>query len=276
MPNNKNPLAEIFGYVISNTDQKVIKLRKKKICPFKNKFKKCTKDKLDNPLGVCSIYSHNDTAIICPVRFKENWVIAKDAAKFFFPDKSNWKIIPEVKLLDANGNTAGNVDYVLVRLDSKGKIIDFGSLEVQSVYISGNLRAPFKKYMKDQDKNFTWSTTNLYPKPDYLSSSRKRLVPQIIYKGKIFNDWGKKAVVCIQKSFFETLPKFRSVDEKDGEVAWFIYDLIFNKEQNKYILELVQKKYSKFDNIIKDIITPRAGEQSKFINVLQNKLNNSK
>ena len=53
-------------------------------------------------------------------------------------------------------------------------------------------------------------------------------------------------------------------------------DLIFNKEQNKYILELVQKKYSKFDNIIIDIITPQAGEQSKFINVLQNKLNNSK
>lgn len=61
-------------------------------------------------------------------------------------------------------------------------MIDFGAIEVQAVYISGNVRKAFKEYMKDPVTTHTmsWPSKN-YPTPDYLSSSRKRLVPQLIF-----------------------------------------------------------------------------------------------
>jgi len=33
---------------------------------------------------------------------------------------------------------------VLVAYDDAGKVVDFGALEIQAVYISGNVREPFE------------------------------------------------------------------------------------------------------------------------------------
>ncbi|MCF8236319.1 MAG: hypothetical protein K9G67_15565 [Bacteroidales bacterium] len=73
-----------------------------------------------------------------------------------------------------------NIDFVLVQYNEKGQLIDFASLEVQGVYISENLRNPFEEYIKKPSENFEWPTGYNYPKPDYLSSSRKRLIPQML------------------------------------------------------------------------------------------------
>ena len=40
-----------------------------------------------------------------------------------------------------------------------------------------------------------WKDQPNYPRPDYLSSSRKRLAPQLIFKGGIFNTWKKKTAL---------------------------------------------------------------------------------
>jgi len=65
----------------------------------------------------------------------------------------------EVKLNDANGQSAGNIDIVLTCYDDLGKITDFGSLEIQGVYISGNVRGPFEQYIANPSKNadLDWS-----------------------------------------------------------------------------------------------------------------------
>jgi len=41
----------------------------------------------------------------------------------------------EVRLPDAHNKSAGNIDVVLVAYDEHEKVIDFGALEVQAVYI---------------------------------------------------------------------------------------------------------------------------------------------
>jgi len=51
----------------------------------------------------------------------------------------------EVRLNDANGKSAGNIDAVLVAYDEQGKVYDFGALEIQAVYISGKVREPFEQ-----------------------------------------------------------------------------------------------------------------------------------
>ncbi len=170
MPNQ--PLVEVFGFPIEDMSKEAQRYRKDRLCPYNNIVPSCTKDKIENPLGVCSIYEKTTPTIICPVRFREAWHIASDAARFFFPGSPRWTSLSEVRLKDKNGKSAGNIDLVLVAYDDNGKVLDFGSLEVQGVYISGNLRRPFTRYMENPKANaqMDWSKEPNYPSPDYLSS----------------------------------------------------------------------------------------------------------
>lgn len=129
-----------------------------------------------------------------------------------------------MRLNDAHGKSAGNIDVVLVAYDDRGKVIDFGALEIQSVYISGNVREPFEYYMGDPQSraSMDWSSESNYPRPDYLSSSRKRLVPQLLYKGGILHSWKKKIAVALNKSFFATLPTLKQVPKDEADIAWLI------------------------------------------------------
>jgi len=140
----KHPLAEVFGFPTDNHSPEAQRHRRAKLCPYHKKVQKCTKDKALDPLGVCSIYDDGGEATItCPIRFRENWIIADDAASFFFPATASWTSLTEIRLKDGNGLSAGNIDVVLVSYDERGTIMDFGSLEVQAVYISGNVRHLF-------------------------------------------------------------------------------------------------------------------------------------
>src|SRR6202007_1856113 len=123
--------------------------RENKLCPFNNVVSNCTKNSIEFPLGVCSIYHKSSPVVICPVRFREDWVIISDAARFIFAEGVSWTHVGEVKLNDKSVKTAENIDYVLVSYDENGQVLDFGSLEVQSVYISGNLTGPFTAYIEN-------------------------------------------------------------------------------------------------------------------------------
>jgi hypothetical protein len=223
----KHPLAEIFGFSAADMSASANRHRTKRLCPFNNKVPNCTKDKAQNPLGVCSVFHEGEVVITCPIRFRQGWLIADDAADFFFPPNATWTTLTEVRLKDANGGSAGNIDIVLCAYDKAGKVYDFGALEVQAVYISGNVRNPFEHYIESPAKRYgmDWTDEENYPRPDYLSSSRKRLAPQLIFKGGIINAWGKKTAVALNKGFFNTLPKLPVVPKEKADIAWMIYDL---------------------------------------------------
>ena len=212
----KHPLAEVFGFAAADMSANANRHRTKRLCPFNNIVPNCTKDKAQNPLGVCSVFYEGEVVITCPIRFRQSWMIADDAADFFFAPDATWTTLTEVRLKDADGGSAGNIDIVLCAYDKAGKVYDFGALEVQAVYISGNVRNPFEHYMEAPAKRcgMDWTTEENYPRPDYLSSSRKRLAPQLIFKGGIINAWGKKSAVALNKGFFNTLPKLPEVRTK--------------------------------------------------------------
>ncbi len=227
MKQPNQPLAEVFGHLTSDQSASANRYRSCRLCPFNNKVPNCTKDKAKHPLGVCSVLHNGAPAITCPIRFRENWLITDDAASFFFSENATWTSLTEVRLNDANGKSAGNIDVVLVSYDNDGKVLDFGALEVQAVYISGNVRTPFEYYMEDPQGHaqMDWSDQPNYPRPDYLSSSRKRLAPQLLFKGGILNSWRKKSAVALDKSFFDTLPRLTEVPKSKADIAWLIYDL---------------------------------------------------
>ena len=273
MPKSKHPLAEVFGFPADNASAAANRYRRSKLCPYNNKVPNCTKDKASDPLGVCSIFHDEDVVITCPVRFRQEWVIAEQAANFFFPEDAQWTSLTEVRLNDSNGDTAGNIDVVLVQYDAKGQVIDFGALEIQAVYISGNVRRPFEHYMTNpvDNANLEWTGPN-YPRPDYLSSSRKRLAPQLLYKGEIINSWKRKIAVALNGGLFRTLPTFETVPSADADIAWLVYELDLNDEKNVYEIRLDQTVYSNFDVSLNKITRPEPGDERDFIAGLQSKL----
>lgn len=269
-----HPLAEVFGFPVDNQSAKAIAARKNQLCPYNNKVPNCTKDKAKNPLGVCSVFHNGSPAITCPIRFREDWIITTDAANFFLGEGVSWSSLTEVRLTDVDGKSAGNIDVVLVAYDAQERIIDFGALEVQAVYISGNVREPFEYFMADPDKRhgMDWTAQPNYPRPDYLSSSRKRLAPQLMFKGGILNEWGKKSAVALSKAFFNTLPVLNRVPKIEADVAWFVYDLVLNSQTNRYELVKVDEVFTRFEETLQRITTTKAGSVRKFLDHLQSKL----
>ena len=272
----KHPLAEVFGHLTTDFSERAVGYRQGKLCPFNNKVPNCTKDKAKNPLGVCSIFHNHSPVITCPIRFREDWLIVKDAADFFFSEGAKWSSLTEVRLNDGDGKSAGNIDVVLVAYDEKERIYDFGVLEIQAVYISGNVREPFEHYISNSEANkaMDWTGQPNYPRPDYLSSSRKRLAPQLLFKGGILNSWSKKIAVALNKNFYETLPVSRldRVSRNDGDIAWFVYDLVHDQSSQRFRLIKVDETFTKFQPSLISITTPRPGKIDDFLKSLQQRL----
>lgn len=270
----KNPLNEVFGFPTSNKSERALHFQSNRLCPFHNVVPNCTKVSVVDPLGVCSLYDRDGSpTVVCPVRFKEDYLITAEAARFFFPQGTKWEALPEIRLKDARGKAAGNVDMVIVAHDEQGTVTDFGALEIQSVYISGNVRRPFAEFTKDlKVTTIDWRGKREYPRPDYLSSSRKRLAPQLIYKGGILKTWGKKIAVVTDRKFFGTLPDLAEVGPDEAEVAWLVYDLIHDPEDDLFKLTHHKTIYTGFAPALDTITRTEAGPVEDFIKVLQTKL----
>jgi len=267
------PLLEVFGHPVDDGSDSAVQCRKHRLCPFGNSVPNCTKDKADDPLGVCSIRARDGDAIICPVRFRQDWLIARQAAEFFFPEGSAWTGLTEVRLRDAAGMRAGNIDLLLVSYDGSGRVVDFGALEIQSVYISGNIRRVFEFYMGNQALGgaFDWSHELHYPRPDYLSST-KRLAPQLMFKGGILNAWGKKLAVALDAGFVDSLPSLRPVDPSVSDLVWLVYKLVAEDQRPGLALQLVDRVYTSFETCLDEITRPKPGSVEDFLAVIQERL----
>lgn len=270
--NQSHPLAEVFGFRITDQSDKAARHRRDQLCPFNNRVASCTKDKAKNPLGVCLVHDGDAVVCTCPIRFREDWLIASDAAEFLFKPGAKWTTLTEVRLQDADGKSAGNIDLILAAYDDAGKVVNFGAMEVQAVYISGNVRNPFNAYMASQARaqEFDWSGQPNYPRPDYLSSSRKRLAPQLLFKGGILHAWGKRLAIALDESFFATLPPMPEVLREKADLAWFVYS--FKLIRGRYRLTLTKVVYTPFVDSLQALTTSKPGRMEDFMSVIQSKL----
>ena len=270
------PIAEVFGFPPDNTSEEAQRYKRNRLCPFNNKVPNCTKDSVTEPLGVCSLHSNDSLAVICPVRLRESWLITEHAAAFFFPEGTRWTSLVEVRLNDKNGKSAGNIDIVVVSYNEQGRVTDFGALEVQTVYISGNLRKNFFKPYMDNSAAYVgtdWSKSRLkIPRPDYLSSSRKRLAPQLIFKGGILNTWNRKQAVAVHSAFYKTLPDLPELPKEQADIVWLVYDLVYYETLHRYKLTLIRTVYTEFKSSLDKITLAEAGPIEGFLSNLQAKL----
>lgn len=128
--------------------------------------------------------------------------------------------------------------------------------------------------MKSPVKNtkMDWRSEVNYPSPDFLSSSRKRLAPQLLYKGGIIQSWGKKSAVALDRHFFATLPKLKEVSFEKAEMAWLVYDLQIDTKSNSYNLTRVKTVYTNFESALVSITKSEPGDIGDFVSILQDKL----
>jgi hypothetical protein len=123
-----------------------------------------------------------------------------------------------------------------------------------------------------RNADMNWKSEVNYPHPDFLSSSRKRLAPQLLYKGGIIHAWGKKSAVALDSHFFATLPKLKEVPHQEAEIAWLIYDLVLDEISNTFLLRKTKTVYTGFESALITLTKSEPGNIRDFIAVLQDKL----
>ena len=84
--------------------------------------------------------------------------------------------------------------------------------------------------------------------------------------------WNRKQVVALQSSFYNTLTSLPEFDKDESDFAFFLYDLIPNKETEVLNLKLQRIVYTKFANALEQIDKFEAGSLIQFTDILQRKL----
>ena len=255
-------IGEVFGH-----DTAVPATRptqKSHPCPFREND--CAKGNKTDPLGICSLTEGRLATVVCPVRFLEDGVMFRDAAKIAFGKGINCVAVPEVRVLevlrDGKRKKIGKVDFLLTHI-SEGKAVDFAALEVQAVYISGaTIRPSFNHYVRTGELLVDGKR-----RPDFRSSAQKRLMPQLALKVPIFRRWGKRFFVATDSTFFSELPQMKPQSAGNSEVTWLSYDFERQREGG-YRMQSPNVVHTLWDDVETALREGKAPEKSELLKQL--------
>ncbi|NUM54902.1 MAG: hypothetical protein HUU46_14745 [Candidatus Hydrogenedentes bacterium] len=244
MTASRHRLAEHFGHVANDMTDVAERYRFNRLCPYNGDLPSCTWQKAVSPLGICSMYHGGEPEIVCPKRFRQDWIVAVDAASFFFPPGTKWSSLTEVALSDPIGNSAETFDLVLVAYDGFGATLDFGVLEMQEAYHTLVSRDELLPKLPKAP---------ICPVQDQFSESRKRLNQRLLTKGVVVHRLKKKLALAIDKRFFSALPNMAKVPKEGADLAWLIYELIPQKKGGhvfRYQQRKVREVYTRFEQVL--------------------------
>ncbi len=186
-------------------------------CPFQRGTPVCSKRG-----GVCSIRAADDLPVItCPHRFSHRDLLPKWLARIVgFPDVYLAREVPFMRS-PSTGRPAGRIDLVVAK---DGDASSWLGLEVQAVYFSGEgMRADFELLLHSTD--IEPPEPAALRRPDWRSSSAKRLMPQLQVKGPTLRRWGTKLAVAVDLPFFEAIggpARSPTQDLNDGDIVWLV------------------------------------------------------
>ena len=164
-----------------------------------------------------------DPVIVCPIRFEQDRIIVKWLADIVGFRDDAAMVAREIPFMTSTvtGKAAGRIDIVLAEID--GGLTWFG-LEIQAVYFSGpGMEEEFRALLDSADPRPSYPSS--VRRPDWRSSSAKRLMPQLQVKGPTLRRWGSKIAVAVDRPFFEAMggpSPNASHDLNDGDVLWLV------------------------------------------------------
>ncbi len=206
---------EFFGYRADDKSNKAQKAVAHELCPIIKE--RCEKTFNDGVIsGVCTLKPITSGPVICcPIRlYAENYKILRDVSLKAFGE--NLDLIPgreavscakienksciavfgkrwggELRLPQKAGSGGYFVDWVLAKLDTTGKLLEFVAVEVQTIDTTGNYRNGFSALKSDRRVVKTTAGLN-------WENVSKRILPQLIYKGQVL----QREEMCKKGLFF--------------------------------------------------------------------------
>lgn len=260
------PMVEVFGYPPGNFSDAAVAARASKHCPFKDG--PCTKVSVKDPLGVCSIWDSGRIVVTCPVRFRQDGQFLDDLRTLFFRPGESVRALAEKTLRDAAGRPIGNSDFLLQSQHDPSRLV---FVEMQGTYISGAIGAAFRWYMEDPTNHALgkWPKKS-WPRADFLSSSRKRLFPQLVAKGNAtVSTWGKTQAVVVDRPFFDAMrgADLPTARPEAANLVWLIYRVEPGVD-NRLTLELDEVVYTDYETCMPIMSTPAPGRLEDFLSSL--------
>ncbi len=242
------------------------------VCPFRPII--CNKQG-----GVCSIQRYEDDngriggaieepAIVCPTRFEQDQLLIRwlaEIVEFSIDDAMIAREVPFMKGT-TTGTAAGKIDLVLASLRER---LEWFGLEIQAVYFSGGaMPEEFRALREDPHEIPPFPVR--YRRPDWRSSSAKRLMPQLQVKGPTLRRWQSKIAVAVDAPFFASLggptePPSKDIDS--GDVIWLVTSLSGNGQLERYHWEVLTLEASE-----EKLLAARAISRAEFEQELRDKL----
>jgi len=242
-------------------------------CPFTDTI--CTKRShlINDPFPVCSIERWTKTegqmtakgpVCVCPNRLYEANIF-KDVIKHCWPGRkpASYKVAYEVSL-----SSLGKIDCVLAQTDSANNIIQFVSVELQTVDITGSYFPAYNAFINSKrlDKrpvyNFNWR--NVY----------KRYIMQLIFKGFSHHHWGTKIVAVMQDVLVDKLwevGRFQETPIKDSNIVFLSYRMK-KKSNGRYHLKLIRPIGTRHMDLMNGILYAKAPSKDLFIDKVLKRL----
>ena len=186
-------------------------------CPFRSGNPPCSKAG-----GVCSIQAKGNSPVItCPSRFEADNLIPSWLADIVGLDDVHMAREVPFMRSPSTGRAAGRIDLVVASGESAE---EWFGLEIQAVYFSGGkMESDFEQLLFDS--NIDAPEPTQFRRPDWRSSSAKRLMPQLQIKAPTLRRWGTKLAVAVDLPFFDSMggPSTNySQDLDDGDIVWLV------------------------------------------------------
>lgn len=206
---------------------------------------------------------------VCPHRFKEGALIFEWTGREIVGVGEPWQV-QEVDFLERNRHPewsrvwgiteesdeaspddreededdekdVGRIDGVLLDgahyLTDEFELRNWCALEIQSVYFSGDrMRDEYGPIANLDSPHHPFPTGRR--RPDFRSSSAKRLLPQLQTKVPSLRRWGIKMAVVVDEAFFYEMAKMEEVsDLSNADIAW----VVVRYEEQEGAVHLVQE-----------------------------------
>lgn len=154
------------------------------------------------------VLGHPEPHVVEQVPFLQEQVSAKDRKE----DKDTTKL-------------TGRIDMILIHPDLSR--LSWCALETQAVYFSGKtMDEDFARILSATDEDIPFAHINR--RPDYRSSTVKRLLPQLQTKVQALMRWEKKLAVVTDYAFYNALGDVEEVNHiSNCDIVWFVvnYDI---------------------------------------------------
>ncbi len=250
-------------------------------CPFKPGRPPCPKSG-----GVCSIqlYDEGDDGrvgavssapvITCPARFEQDHLLVYWLAEIVGFSPSDTMLAREIPFMQsaATNKPAGKIDLVVAR--TEGNRLEWYGLEIQAVYFSGpGMSTQFS--ILANDDNPVPPYPDQIRRPDWRSSSAKRLMPQLQVKAPTVRRWNSKVAVSVDQPFFASIggpSATPSQDVNDGDIIWLVPELSRSSNDEYFRLTRGHWEVLTLESSTDKLLAARTISRDTFETALQDRL----